>query len=390
MPGGEVQSKREWGGINHGTRRGMNHAGIVLRVLHLRDVPIPALPRILREAGASSPAPLARRLALAIHRRGALTWDELGCGRESRRFLEERFRFGPLLAEPEVRRAADRTRKYMFPTRTGHVVEVVLIHNLYAVTLCLSSQAGCAFGCTFCATGRMGLLRNLTAGEITEARLRVEREAAVRVSDVVFMGQGEPLHNYDSVVHACTNLNHDLGPCLSRKRITVSTVGLTPQIRRYTRERRPWRLHLSLHSAVPETRAQLMPVARAHPLPELIAAMREYQKERGIPWVTLQYVAIPGVNMDQRHVDALHERLRGLRYILNVIPWNDTGARFRPPSWAEVKEFTTRLRALRCPVKVRYSAGKREGMGCGQLSAALTSVRPTGGHVVSPPGVFTG
>ncbi len=133
-----------------------------------------------------------------------------------------------------------------------------------------------------------------------------------------------------------------------------------------------------------------MPIARQHRLPELLDAMREFQTRRGVPWLTLQYVAIPGVNMDRRHVDALAVELRHLRYILNVIPYNDVGAGFRPPSWAEVKEFTTRLRVLRCPVKTRYSAGKREGMGCGQLSAELVATSAAEGHLAAPPGTFTG
>jgi 23S rRNA (adenine2503-C2)-methyltransferase len=355
---------------------------------HLRDFPIPAALRALHAAGAAEP--LARRIVTAVHQRGVTDWEGLDLSRAKLRPLQRAFRFGPLLDEGETACARDGTRKYLFRALSDHrAVEVVLVRNRNAVTLCLSSQAGCALGCSFCATARLGLERHLTAGEITEAKLRAENEAHVRVSDVVFMGQGEPLHNYEAVMDACTNLNHDLGPHISRKRITISTVGLTPQIRRYARERRRWRLHLSLHSAIQETRAALMPVARRHPLPELLDAMREYQRRCAVAWVTLQYVAIPGVNMDLRHVRALRERLAGLRHILNVIPYNDTGA-FRPPAWAEVKEFTTRLRALGCPVKVRYSAGKREGMGCGQLSAELVPIAPSFGHALAPPGIFTG
>ena len=347
---------------------------------HLRDVPIPALAETLGVADE-----VARRIALGVHKRGALDWNGLDRGLR----LRERARFGPLLETVAVRRAEDGTRKLLFRTVPGEIVETVLIRNARAVTLCLSSQAGCAFGCTFCATGKLGLQRSLSAGEITESVLRTERETGVRVSDVVFMGQGEPLHNYQAVMDACTNLNHDLGPCISRKRISISTVGLAPQVRRYTDEQRPWRLYLSLHSAVQETREALMPVACSYPLSELIDAFREYQVRRGIPWLTLQYIAIPGLNMDQRHVDALGELLRPLRYILNVIPYNDTDSGFRPPSWDEVKRFTTRLRALRCPVKTRYSAGKREGMGCGQLSAEVVATGASGGHLDAPPGIFT-
>jgi 23S rRNA (adenine2503-C2)-methyltransferase len=353
-------------------------------VRHLRDLTVSALHDALPEGT------LARRLALAIHRRGALDWDELGIGRAARARLEARFAFGPLLVLDDDRAAADGTRKLTFRTRSGEAFETVLIRNRDARTLCVSSQAGCALGCTFCATGRVGLLRNLTAGEITESVLRTERQAGVRVTDVVFMGQGEPLHNYDGVMDACENLNHDLGPAIGKKHISVSTSGLVPEIRRFTAEGRRWRLYLSLHSAVQETRAEIMPIARRYPLDELLAAMREHQHRRRIPWLTLQYVAIPGVNMDARHVEALARGLADLRYILNVIPYNDAGAGYRAPTWAEVKEFTTRLRALGCPVKTRYSAGKQEGMGCGQLSTELVATKASEGHLAAPPGIFTG
>jgi 23S rRNA (adenine2503-C2)-methyltransferase len=166
-------------------------------------------------------------------------------------------------------------------------------------------------------------------------------------------------------------------------------VGLPHAIRRFTRERRPWRLHVSLHAAIQATRERLVPLARRHPLPELLDAVRAFQAETGRRWVTFQVVAIPGVNMDDRHVAALGEALQGLRYILNVIPWNEADGPYRPPTWAEVKTFTTALRALRCPVKIRYSGGKQEGMGCGQLSAEQVAAPATGGHLLAPPGIFS-
>jgi len=357
---------------------------------HLRDLPVSELPEHLRAAGVACPDDLVRRLVWRIHGAGVLDWDGLGLGRMREAMLRSRFRFGAQLGIEAEREAEDGTRKFAFTLATGDVIEAVFIRNRSNRTLCLSSQAGCAMGCTFCATGTLGLVRNMTPGEITEARVRVEAETGERVTDVVFMGMGEPLHNYDAVMVACENLNCTDAAPISRKRLTVSTSGLTPEIRRFADEDRPWRLHLSLHSAIQHVREQIMPIARLHPLPELIEAMRYFQAKSKRKWVTLQYVALPGVNMDDAHVDALERELRGLRYILNVIPWNETGAEFRSPTWAEVKEFTTRLRRLRCPVKVRYSAGKQEGMGCGQLSAETVVATAMGGHMLAPPGIFTG
>ena len=361
---------------------------------HLRDIPLARLPAALAEAGLRKPDFWARRLAVRIHQHGALTWEALAedpeMGPRVRAALEAHFRFGPLLEHAGARLASDLTRKDLWRLAGGEIVETVLLRNRKGRTLCISSQAGCGLGCTFCATGRIGLMKNLTPGEITESVLRAEALARERVSDIVFMGQGEPLHNYDAVMSAAAVFADEYGMRISKRRITVSTVGLTPQIRRFVAERRPWRLHLSLHAAIQETRERIMPVARTHPLPELLDAMRALQTELDRKWLTFQYVAIPDVNMDDAHVDAIGEALAGMRYILNVIPWNETGVGYRPPSWAEVKDFTTRLRRLDCPVKIRYSGGKQEGMGCGQLSAEQVEVAASGGHLLAPPGIFTG
>jgi 23S rRNA (adenine2503-C2)-methyltransferase len=366
---------------------------------HLRDVPCSRLGDELAARGFENPAALGHRLGIAVHRDGALAWDELGpsVGRYVRARIADHFAFPQRLTGAQVRHGSDgATRKYLFRVPGGEAVEFVLIRHWDDHTLCVSSQAGCAMGCTFCATGRLGLRRNLAPGEITEAVAHVQREAGVRITDIVFMGMGEPLHNYDAVMTACENLNHAAGHGIARKRITISTVGLVPAIRRMTRERTRWRLHVSLHSAVQETRERIVPLARVHPVPELMDAVREHQRELAVKWMTFQYVALPGVNMDQEHVDALGRELHGIRYILNVIPWNETGdagdgggPTLRAPTWDEVKDFTTKLRALRCPVKVRYSAGKQDGMGCGQLAAETLAVTPAG-HMLAPPGIFTG
>jgi 23S rRNA (adenine2503-C2)-methyltransferase len=359
---------------------------------HLRDVPITALAPLLADAGVSNPARVARVVGLAIHRDCATSLDEIPVGKATKARLAAAFDFAPLLAPAGERVGGDlATKKWMFRLAGGGTIESVLIRHWDNHTLCVSSQVGCAMACSFCATGTMGLARNLTPGEITEQLVRVQKDARVRVTDVVFMGMGEPLHNYDAVMAACVNLNDRAGHGVSRRRITVSTAGLAPAVRRFTAEKQRWRLHLSLHSAIQRTRERLMPIARVHPLPELLAAMREHQRELAVKWLTFQYVAIPGVNMDQDHVDALRDELSGMRYILDVIPWNETGAGFRPPTWDEVKEFTTKLRALRCPVKVRYSAGKQDGMGCGQLSAETVAAAPAlaGSHMAAPPGIFT-
>ncbi len=356
----------------------------------LRDIPLRDLEGVLAGAGAPAPAVLARRGARVLHPRDgrASAWSDFG--RRTRAWLEARYDLAPLLEVAERREAADGTVQHLLRTRDGRAFEVVRLKNLKNRTLCLSSQIGCALGCTFCATGTLGLVRHLTTGEIVESYAIAARDDDARIGDVVFMGEGEPLHNYEGVLLACDQLAHPDGAAISKRRITISTSGLAPAIRRYTLERRPWRLHLSLHSAIDETRRALMPIARVHPLDEVLDAFREYQQTLGVKWLTFQVVALPGVNMDDAHIDALDRRLAGLRVILNVIPWNDTGGTpYRAPTWAEVKAFTTALRRLGRPVKIRYSGGKQEGMGCGQLAGGTLPRTPTGGHLLAPPGIFS-
>src|SRR6185436_9196974 len=181
----------------------------------------------------------ARVVGIAVHRDGATNFDEIPVGRETKAKLRAAFGFDPLLEPAGVRLGTDgATRKSMFRLRSGETIEAVLIRHWDNHTLCVSSQAGCAMACSFCATGTMGLRRDLTAGEITEQVVRVQKDASIRVTDVVFMGMGEPLHNYGPVMDACVNLNDRSGHGISRRRITVSTAGMAPGIRRFTAERR--------------------------------------------------------------------------------------------------------------------------------------------------------
>ena len=266
--------------------------------------------------------------------------------------------------------AADGFRKYLFGLEGGARVEAVRIplfdtHHV----VCLSSQAGCALACAFCATGRLGLERNLASWEIVQQLLQIREESARPVTGAVFMGQGEPFHNYDAVLDAAYALCDPAGGRIDARRISISTAGVVPMIRRYTRERHKFRLCVSLNAATPEKRAALMPIERGHPLDELVDAVREHAAARGR--VTLEYVMMAGVNVGAEDAAALGRLLAGFPVRLNPIAVNDASGRFRPPDEAEWKVFRDALaRELPGqPIVRRYSGGQDQRAACGMLAS---------------------
>lgn len=265
--------------------------------------------------------------------------------------------------------------RYLFRHPDGTLSEAVRIglHKPHHFTVCLSSQVGCAMQCAFCATGRLGLTRNLAPWEILSAFCTVRDEAPGRVTGAVFMGQGEPLHNYDAVLQAAKVLSDPCGGRIAREAITISTVGLVPQLRRYAEEGHDYKLIVSLTSAVPERRVALLPVAGRTPLPELVAALRGL---RHAGRLTLAWVTIGGVNTGDDEVAALREHLGDLRWQLNLIDVNDPGFARATPE--ELRAFLDKLQVLKVPVVRRYSVGRDQDSACGML-AAKASARPPGG-----------
>jgi 23S rRNA (adenine2503-C2)-methyltransferase len=277
----------------------------------------------------------------------------------------------PVLEVVERRRSpADGFTKYLFRLADGALVEAVRIpifDDKY--TVCVSSQAGCPLDCVFCATGRRGFERQLATWEIVE-QLRVVRAEADRpVRGVVFMGMGEPLLNYDAVVRAARIFADPSGAAISGRAITISTAGVVPAIRRYTAERLPFRLAVSLTAATRERRSSLMPATeRRWPIDELIDAVRAHAaatRDR----VMIEYVAISGVNCgpdDAAHLVAL---LAGIPVRFNIIEVNDASGAFAPPDAAEWKRFRDALEPLGAPIVRRYSGGKDVAAACGMLAA---------------------
>ncbi len=274
------------------------------------------------------------------------------------------------LAEVARADARDGFRRYLFELPDGARVEAVRI-PLYDThhVVCVSSQAGCALGCAFCATGALGLLRSLASWEIVRQVQRVRADSARPVTGVVFMGQGEPFQNYEAVLDAAYTLCDPAGGRIDARRISISTAGIVPMIRRYTAEGHKFRLCISLNAAIPEKRLALMPVERGFPLPELSDAIREHAARRGR--VTIEYVMISGVNVGEEDAAALGACFRGVPIRLNPIAVNDATGRFLPPGQAEWNRFRDALaRELPGqPVVLRYSGGQDEHAACGMLAS---------------------
>ena len=261
--------------------------------------------------------------------------------------------------------------KYLFRLDDGAVVEAVRIPLEVEgrFTICLSSQAGCAMGCTFCATGRLGLTRSLEPWEIVAQFIAVRDEAPGVVTGAVFQGQGEPLHNYAAVIRAAEILSHPCGGRITSKAITISTVGLVPAIERYAHERHPYRLIVSLTSAIDERRKTLLPVAGAWPVAEVATAIRAYQQAAG-GRVTIAWVLLGGINTGRDEVDALREHFAGLPLRINLIDVNDARPDgFRRATSEELADFRDALRTLEVPVVRRYSGGAAKHAACGMLAS---------------------
>jgi len=263
--------------------------------------------------------------------------------------------------------------KYLFRAPDGRVFEAVRIPlERPRWSVCVSSQAGCALGCAFCETGRLGLARDLEPWEMVEQVLTVRREGPERpVTGVVFQGQGEPFQNYDNVIRAAQILRDPCGTRIGGDRITISTVGVLPMMERYTAEGHPYRLILSLTSALQDKRAELVPLARRYPVAALAAAMRRHQVKHGGP-VNLAWVLMAGVNTGTEEARELGRLFAGVKVRLSLIDVNDPNGRFHPPEESERSRFMSALAANGIGFVRRYSGGADIHAACGTLASSAT------------------
>jgi 23S rRNA (adenine2503-C2)-methyltransferase len=267
--------------------------------------------------------------------------------------------------------------KTLFATHDGHPVEAVLMLVAARATVCVSTQVGCAAGCAFCASGRLGLRRDLMAEEIVDQVLhfaRVLRAGGRRVTNVVFMGMGEPFHNYEQTLRACRLLNDPGGFSLAARAISVSTVGVVPGIDRLASEPLQINLAVSLHAATDELRDRLVPLNRTYPLDAVFAACERYVRATRRK-LLFEYVVLRGVNDTPAQAAALAQRLRRPLYHLNLIAYNETGGEFSRPAPGEIDGLRRRLETAGVSVTVRNSPGGDIDAACGQLALRRDAAR---------------
>ncbi len=309
----------------------------------------------------------ASQIALHLYRKAEHEWSELAdLPKQLRDELSETYNLQPLQVASH-RTSTDGVDKLLVHNGDGQVYECVLLPYSDRVSCCISSQVGCPMGCKFCATGLGGFDRNLTPGEIVGQYLMLQRISPKRISHVVFMGMGEPLLNLKNVVKSLHLLHEEVG--LSYRHLTVSTVGLVPQIYELAKEKLPIHLALSLHSAVDEVRDRLMPVNHKWPVAEVMKAMRDYQAATGRK-ITLEYLLIKGVTDTTDQAQELARVARGVPLVVNLIPfnWVDTEQGFARPEPSRIKLFRSILEQKGINVTQRTERGHEIAAACGQLA----------------------
>jgi 23S rRNA (adenine2503-C2)-methyltransferase len=310
-----------------------------------------------------------------LYHKGALRFEDMtNLPASFRAKLAGHFVLGGLELEA-VFRAKDRTEKYLFRLRDGNVIESVHIPAAGRATLCLSTQVGCKFGCAFCASGLNGFIRDLTPSEIVGQVLFLRDHLEILPTNLVFMGMGEPLDNFENVAKALHILNAPEGLAIAARRMTVSTAGVVPGIEQFKELKLQVNLSISLHAAADAKRNSLMPINKKYPLEKLEVAALAYIRGGGRK-ITLEYVLIKDVNDAPSDAAALAGIAARLRAKVNLIPYSPVASlSFRVPEEKRIREFQKTLEAKGVPVTLRESKGGDIQAACGQLAGRLGRIR---------------
>ena len=257
--------------------------------------------------------------------------------------------------------------KYLFGLADNNKIEAVLMYHDYGTSLCVSSQVGCNMSCTFCESGRLKKVRNLEAYEIVEQVLLIEEMEGVRISHIVMMGIGEPFDNYDNVIRFINIINNDKGIAIGSRHITVSTCGIVPKIKEFSKLDKQVNLAISLHASNDELRRKLMPIDKVYPLDLLMATIKEYLKNDGRR-VTFEYIMLKDVNDKEENALELAKLLKGMNAYVNLIPYNETShIEYKKSSKDTIMKFYDTLKKNNINVTIRKEFGSTVSAACGQL-----------------------
>lgn len=307
--------------------------------------------------------------------RGADSFDEMSnLSKSLRERLGAAYTAGNLKIEQKFVSRIDETRRYLLKLEDGNYIESVLMKYHHGYTICVSSQVGCAMGCRFCASTRNGKARNLSVGEIIGQVMTVQKDLGERISNIVMMGIGEPLDNYDEVLKFLEIVNHPSGLNIGHRHITLSTCGLVPKIKDLADRQLQITLSVSLHAADDETRSEIMPVNRRYSISQLMDACRYYIKKTNRR-ISFEYTLISGVNDNSAEAEKLLKLLHGMLCHVNLIPVNpvkETG--FKQGSRAKIEEFQRILESGGISATIRREMGADISAACGQLRASAKSV----------------
>jgi 23S rRNA (adenine2503-C2)-methyltransferase len=381
-------------------------AGLIVRPVKFTPAKPPltgesldSLTEKLRAQG--EPAFRAKQILDWLYKKRARSWDEMtNLSKPLRAWLAATFELMPA-ALVLNKQSEDVTDKLLLELGDHSLIETVIIRvpqegvgvEHSRKTICISTQVGCAMGCVFCASGLEGLKRDLNAGEIVaqllhvcyreDARTPRARMELASFDNIVVMGMGEPLANYDHLIRALTIVNADWGLGFGARRITISTSGLVPKILKLAQEDLGFRLAISLHGATDEVREKIMPVNKAYPLARLIPAVREFSEKHG-RMVTLEFILIEGVNDSLEQAEKLRDIARELHAHVNLIPYNTVaGLPWKRPSLTRQERFADVLRAARVSVTLRREKGHDIDAACGQLRLKTEKEREAAGSTAS-------
>jgi len=310
----------------------------------------------------------ARQIFKWIWQKGIKDFGEMtDIAKPLRERLAERYRISSLKLKARVGSAKESAVKHLFELAGGERIESVWLKDGTRRTVCVSTQVGCSFACRFCRTADMGFVRNLTPAEIAGQVLKIAKGQTERITNVVFMGMGEPFLNYDASLDAARILNGDFGLNIGARKITLSTVGIVPAIRKFAKEPEQFKLAVSLNAADQETRERIMPIAKRYPLKELIPAVVEFTEIKG-KRVTFEYVMLKNINERRKDAENLIMLLAGIPCKINLIPFNPyPESKFQAPSEVDVARFREWLMPDLPAVTLRKSLGSAILAGCGQL-----------------------